>query len=287
MNNRKIWSHLDLIADSDIREVCRALCWECDATGIEEDVPSAGADRIYFESSEAVQRAVARLDAFSERGLRYQIGTVSDPGWRTAWHDFFKPITAGQRFRILPHWADPDSQPDDGRISLRIHPGQAFGTGGHESTRLCIRLMEFISFREQRVLDAGCGSGVLGIAAALSGASAVVGWDIEMEAVDEAAENAAINGCQSLCEWHAGDVLAENRCFDTVLANLNTVLLKALNEALIQRLNPGGRLIISGFLHRDHRAVETAYLESQCMECLRRDTMGEWAAALMKRIHVD
>jgi len=286
LKRRKTWSHLDVYTEEGTRELCQAVCWEHGAIGIEEDVPFPGSDRVYFETVRAAETVVKILSARPDsQNIRIIAGSVTDPGWRTAWHAFFTPVNAGRRFRILPSWCPPASMPADDRIPLRIYPGQAFGTGHHESTRLCLHLMENIPMPGSRVFDAGCGSGILGIAAALTGAERVVGRDLEMEAVDEAAVNARLNGCAQVCEWHVGSVLSEKRDFDVVLANLNTVLLKDIGGNLCDRLAPGGRLVISGFLINDIPDITVLMMATGRIECVTQEILGEWAAVLMRRSH--
>jgi len=243
-----------------------------------------GSDRVYFKSESLRTTAVDRLvQTMPGNAVRITAGNLRDPGWRTAWHAFFKSITVGHRFRIVPDWENPRESPGDDRISLIISPGQAFGTGQHESTRLCLELMHDIPVIARRVFDAGCGSGLLGIAAARMGAESVVGRDTDPDAVREARHNAELNHCGECCAWLCSDVTDETGLFDGILANLNTRLLAQIQPHLTQRLRPGGFLIISGYLVRDRDRMETLYMGFPGMIKKKTAVQKEWTAAYFER----
>ena len=166
--------------------------------------------------------AVAFLsERYGAEGIAHEIELLdcAEEDWRNNWKKYFSPLAVGNNIMIVPSWfEDVDTQ---GRIPLSIDPGLAFGTGGHETTRLCLEMCEKYMKKGDSVLDVGCGSGILGIAALLMGASEATGVDIDETAVRTAAENAELNGvadrftaiCGSFTEKVEGK-------FDIVLANI-------------------------------------------------------------------
>ncbi|MBN1295724.1 50S ribosomal protein L11 methyltransferase [bacterium] len=300
MEKGKIWPYLDICAEPSVREWYVMVCWENGAIGVVEDCPNEGTDRVYFSDPAKMQMAADQLAALqpkappltphhSDGSPRVQAGEVKDPGWRTAWHAFFQPVNVGRTFRILPSWDIPPVSrlPDvpGGRIPLIIHPGQAFGTGHHETTTGCLRMLEDIDPAGTDVYDAGCGSGILGIAAARLGARSVTGRDHETEAVEEARHNSSLNHVEPICTWHCSSVTDENNRFHLVLANLNIQLLVTIQGFLVDRLLPGGQLLISGYLVRDREAVETGFLTTGAVQCAVAETVNDWAVARFVRKH--
>ncbi|MBP5167417.1 MAG: 50S ribosomal protein L11 methyltransferase, partial [Oscillospiraceae bacterium] len=149
-----------------------------------------------------------RLEALLSRlgDCRASVASVKDEDWENSWKQYYKPIETGARLVIVPEWEAPPE--DGGRIPLRLDPGLIFGTGAHASTRMCLEALENV--RAKRVLDLGCGSGILGIAALLLGAESCLGCDIDDKAPAVAAANAALNGISGdRFRVLAGDVLLD------------------------------------------------------------------------------
>ena len=146
-----------------------------------------------FGKVAAVRIAMARLkEEHPEYGpLLMTVDGVEDADWENNWKAFYKPMEIGERLIVIPDWEEADPK---GRVALRMNPGLTFGTGSHATTRLCLTALEREVKRGMRVLDLGCGSGILSIAALLLGAERAFACDIDEKAVDVAYENAALNG---------------------------------------------------------------------------------------------
>ena len=182
-----------------------------------------------------------------------QCTPVRDADWVRESQAQFPPTRISERFWIVPTWHDV---PAGARIVVRLDPGVAFGTGTHPTTQLCLAWLETHVHAGARVLDYGCGSGILAIAAALLGAGDVTGVDIDPQAVAAAQANSAAN--EVVARYTAPDALAPGR-FDIVVANILSNPLKLLAPALLARVASGGSLVLSGVLERQADEVADAY----------------------------
>jgi ribosomal protein L11 methyltransferase len=184
-----------------------------------------------------------------------EIREVPDQDWVRLTQAQFEPIPIGERLLITPSWHE---RRDDGRIAIVLDPGLAFGTGSHPTTRLCLEWLERHLEPGARVIDYGCGSGILAIAAARLGAGSVVGIDIDPQALVSTGDNARANGVQ--VEVRAStDPRPEPA--DVVVANILSSPLKVLAPVLADLVRPGGALVLSGVLARQVDEVSAAYAE--------------------------
>jgi ribosomal protein L11 methyltransferase len=236
-----------------------------------------------------------------EQGLWYlgRISPLPNPeftmiheiNWMEAWKQHYHPIPVGKRLIILPAWLKP---PKGRRIPIRIDPGMAFGTGTHPTTQLCLALAEelFISvegIHGLKVIDIGCGSGILSIAALKLGAEMALGVDIDPEAVNASRENAELNGISTQFKLGIGSV-SEVRSgkfglnqAQLVFANILTpVLVRLLSEGLGELVTQDGCLILSGILAEQSPQVETA-LEAQALRLVEKRQMGDWVALAARK----
>lgn len=217
---------------------------------------------------------------------------VQEVNWVEAWKQHYHPIPLGRRLIILPVWMDAQGQE---RIPIRIDPGMAFGTGTHPTTQLCLELLEDYIRPGEAVIDIGCGSGILGVAAVRLGASQVLGVDIDPQAIPNARENAENNGTSAQMELEVGsvnEVLAGRfslRQAPVVLANiLAPILIRLLGEGLGEIVSPGGALILSGILEEQWL---DASVPSPLQEALRQHKLrlvdlrrsGDWVAVCLSR----
>jgi ribosomal protein L11 methyltransferase len=178
---------------------------------------------------------------------------LADTDWVRATQAQFPATQIGSRLWIVPSWHEP---PDPNGVVIRLDPGVAFGTGTHATTRLMLEWLDAHPPRNQRVLDYGCGSGILAIAARLLGALEVVGTDIDPQAIAAAMANAAANHAPG--DYTAPDSLPAGT-FDLVLANILTNPLKLLAPLLLERVRDGGSLVLSGILERQADDVIATY----------------------------
>jgi ribosomal protein L11 methyltransferase len=173
---------------------------------------------------------------------------ITDTGWAEKWKEHFRARKVGRRLVVKPSWEEYPGA--DGDVVLTVDPGQAFGTGTHETTRMCLRIAEDGFDRgpspPRTVLDVGTGTGILGIAAALLGAERVLGIDTDPVAVEVAARNAEQNGVGTAFRAEGTALASVEGEFDLVFGNLIAEILVDLSEAVVARCAPGGRMILSG-----------------------------------------
>lgn len=181
---------------------------------------------------------------------------LEDKDWERAWMDNFQPIQCGSRLWICPSWLEP---PEPKAINLRLDPGLAFGTGTHPTTFLCLQWLDQKVAPGISVLDYGCGSGILGLAALLLGAEHMDGLDIDPQALDATLSNARVNGIDTDRVRVMLDEQQLLPVYDLVVANILAGPLCDLSEHICHRLAPGGQIALSGILTHQADDVEAAY----------------------------
>ncbi|WP_153130070.1 50S ribosomal protein L11 methyltransferase [Dechloromonas hortensis] len=198
----------------------------------------------------------------------YSVEEVAEQNWVQLTQSQFDPIRVSERLWIVPSWHE---SPDPAAVNLILDPGMAFGTGSHPTTRLCLEWLERNLTAECTVLDYGCGSGILAIAAARLGAGRVAGVDIDPQAVDAARANAERNGVTALFADSAQPVAGE---YDLVVANILSNPLRVLAPAICAHVRSGGRLALSGILRE--QAEEIIAIYAQWMPMQVADTREDW-----------
>lgn len=195
----------------------------------------------------------------------------------TQWQRFFQPITIGERLLILPPWEHPTTSATMERLIL--DPGQAFGTGLHPSTHLCLVLLDQLLSAPQpgALLDIGCGSGILSLAALKLGLATAVGVDIDAQAVMVAEENARRNGLQDRSRFQQGSVEAVSGTFAVITANIYLGPLVDMMPYIVQRLAPQGWVILSGLLAHQAAALQAA-MRAAGLVVQHRRAEAEWVA---------
>lgn len=212
------------------------------------------------------------------------LSAVNAEDWSSSWKVHFKPLRVGKRLLVVPTWEEAVQLPGD--LVIRIDPGMAFGTGGHETTRLCLEMLEGVMEGEPlltvpSLLDLGTGSGILAMAASLLGAGRILALDIDPDAIVVARENLALNQLsdQIECGTVPLESLAEH--FDIILANILAEELVRLAPYLTACLSPGGSLILSGILAEKEPLVRQGF-NSQPLEYIQTSRDGEWVAMLYR-----
>ena len=260
------------------------------------DAESADGWRVFFKTSPQRDAAAVALKAsFGDRLLALSIADVPDEEWARRSQAHLTPIRVG-RIVVSPPWHATlcyPSSDDLGPVPLEsgppsdlvivIDPSTGFGTGHHETTRLCLSLLQSFDLAERRVIDVGTGSGVLAIAAAKLGASSVIAFDEDPEALRNARENVALNDVSSRVEVQE----AELRTFrgspaDVVMANLTGAVIQKYERQLAALVAPGGRLIVSGFSVSETPDVGRTIGHDREREVVE----GGWAAVLFQNVQI-
>jgi ribosomal protein L11 methyltransferase len=235
--------------------------------------PGPDAERVQQNMRLALQTAPLQRPA-----TWHEPTLLADADWRDSWKRYFGVQRVGRRLVIVPSWEKYDAKRDD--IVLRIDPGMAFGTGQHQTTAMCLAALEEVVTEGQSVLDLGCGSGILAIAAAKLGAQRVLAIDIDPQAVKAANENATANGVT--IETRTGTLDAATERFDVIAANISGLTLERLAPLLFASLNGGGALIASGFLDEALSGLVAAF-EAAGLQIERVIEDGQWRSVIARR----
>lgn len=257
-----------------------ALLWDLGTLGVEVRAASGGATTLlaYFPA-EAGLLARVGLGIASIAGARVEASAVPDVDWVERFRENFRGFDVGS-FRIAPPWDRPE-RIEPGQHLILMDPGRAFGTGTHETTRLCLRALEQL-FAERSVaslLDVGTGTGILAIAALQLGAGAATGVENDPEALDNAREHAALNGVAPQLVLGDGARGLEARAYDMVVANITAPLLRERAAEILATARPGGRVILSGLLADEADAVAAAYAHAGP---ITKSLDGEWACLVVR-----
>ena len=260
--------------------------WDYVDEGLAQRMKGASRVKFYVPDSPEGQGQLRQYLAGLEE---YEPQTVSlrEEDWATSWQKYYQPIPVGKRIYIVPDWMRGRPVPE-GRTPLYLNPGLTFGTGSHPTTQLCLELLEGTLRPGDRVLDLGCGSGILAIAALALGASRAAGVDIDPKAADVAFENAALNGIgPDRLSVYAGDVLTDKRLAGrlnpgqnrVVLANIVADVIIPLSARAGDFLAPDGVFLTSGIIEGRQDEVRAA-LEGNGFAVTGHRERGGWHAFL-------
>ena len=196
-------------------------------------------------------QAILNLDQYS-----YKIEQLEDKDWEREWMDNFHPMQFGKRLWICPSWRDI---PDPNAVNVMLDPGLAFGTGTHPTTALCLTWLDSLDLNNKIVIDYGCGSGILAIAALKLGAERVIGIDIDPQAIQASRDNAERNNVSQKIELYLAQDLPDNLQADVVIANILAGPLKELAPQISKLVKTDGKLGLSGILANQSQSVCEAY----------------------------
>ncbi|QHI71094.1 50S ribosomal protein L11 methyltransferase [Aminipila terrae] len=268
--------------------------WDYVDASVMEQIDEEPAIILYMEDSdqgkEKVQDVKNAMESLKERMDRGEFGTdfsfgrmkvedktVKDEDWKDNWKEFFKPAKITERIVVKPTWEAYEKQSED-ELIIEIDPGMAFGTGTHETTTLCIKLLEKYTKEGDAVLDVGCGSGILSIAAALLGIKNILGVDIDPVAVEVSKENVALNGFSDTIQIQYGDLTKGiDYKADVVVANLMADLVMMLSCDVARHLKNKGVFISSGILIEKQQQVSEA-IKNNGFEIIEILEQGDWCA---------
>lgn len=265
------------VTESDI---VSSVLWDAGATGLEErdatTMDAAAGDGVtlvaHFDEEADALDAVALVTARFDGRFVPTVEHIVGDDWRERWKAFFHTTRVGERLVVRPSWETHDAQ--EGDLEIVLDPGQAFGTGTHETTRLVMRELEARVSGGEHVLDVGCGSGILGIAALKLGAARVVAVDVDPIAVRVTDENAEINAVA--IEASSTPIEDVPGRYPIVLANIRSPILIPMTESLVAHLTPGGVLVLSGLLAEEESEIRAVYDAHLRFDGVRRD--GDWIA---------
>lgn len=259
----RAWPYAVLTVPVEVAEDVAAMCFDLGSCGLQSEDTAAGVRlTAYFSPEAALQEMAPQLAArLAQEGLGHCEAAWEWEGerdWLHEWRAFCRPVWATPRIVVHPPWLPVVTHRD--QVAISVEPRMAFGTGGHESTQLCLRGIDELARPGSRCLDVGTGSGVLAIALVKLGADRVLAVDVDEVCVENARHNAAQNlgNAAARVEVRQGsmEVVTEGY-FDLVAANLESHLLRPLIEPIRQRLAPGGRAVFSGILDREQAAFES------------------------------
>jgi ribosomal protein L11 methyltransferase len=289
-----IWRLISITVDVEAQEILGCLLFDLGATGLitlEEAAGCVTLGAYYPEQADPRYITRAVRSAFEAGGRLsalhgIDVTSVPDEDWMQKWKEGFEPTEIGRRLLVSPSWQVP-VQPGSrkgprtpSRIIIQIDPGMAFGTGTHETTKMCLEALERY-WKGGRLLDVGTGTGILGIAAAkLVPKSKVTMIDVDPQAVQIAIENAAINGVSDSVRIKQGQAHDQARgAFDVVVANLTAEVIIDMMADLAGCLASGGCLVLSGILADLAGDVERA-LGEPGLSVIEKKVTGEWTAVV-------
>ncbi len=237
-----------------------------------------------------IREELSRLQAYCDIGEgSVTVDETEDIDWINNWKQYFHQFYIDD-ILVIPSWEDTLPE-DEGKMTLHIDPGTAFGTGMHDTTQLCIRQLRKYITPQTRLLDVGTGSGILSILSLMFGARCAVGTDLDVCAVDAVAQNCLANGIRpEQFELIIGNIITDRAvqdrvgygCYDIVTANILADVLVPLTPVILSHLKPGGIYITSGIIDDKERTVTEA-VEAAGMEILEVTRQGEWVSVTARR----
>ncbi|MFT4809916.1 MAG: ribosomal protein L11 methyltransferase [Paraglaciecola sp.] len=226
-----------------------------------------------YDAQYDMARVISQLSKSKLLGenFNHKLDQLEDKDWEREWMINFHPMQFGERLWICPSWRDV---PDPNAVNVMLDPGLAFGTGTHATTSLCLRWLDSLELSQATVVDFGCGSGILGIAALKLGAKRVVGIDIDPQALLASQDNANRNDIGEKIELYLPEHQPELKA-DVVLANILAAPLRDLRTVITGYCKLGGKLVLSGILDNQAQEINDLYSQDFVMEPIEID--GEWA----------
>lgn len=266
------------------------LTWDFADINIFEYGEDTAVVRAYFNVDEDINNLIAEIEkkindakAFGVNIEDYKITNVvvDEEDWNTQWKKYYKPTKVGDKFIIKPLWEEYEAK--EGEIILHMDPGMAFGTGTHETTRMCLEAVEDYMRKDTTVFDIGTGSGILAIGSSKLGAKEVIGVDLDIVAVNSAKENVGYNDLKNVTILHGNlmDVVEGNA--DIIVANIIAEVILILIDDVKKKLNDGGIFISSGII-KEKEAMVKEGLASKGFDILETRREGEWVC-IVSEVH--
>lgn len=264
------------------------LTWDFADINVLEHKGKVAVVKAYFAEEDNIEDVLAyvneRLAELKEMGLdlgeaKVEHEKMYEEDWANTWKQYYKPSKVGEKIVVKPIWEEYEVK--DGELVVDLDPGMAFGTGTHETTRMCIQSLEKYVQEDSTVFDVGCGSGILAIAAAKLGAKLAVGVDLDPVAVESSIENVGYNNLNNIEILHGNLVEVIDGKADIVVANILAEIICILADDVKRVLKDDGIFITSGIIH-DRVDMVCEKLEATGFEVIEKNRDGEWNCIVAK-----
>ena len=264
------------------------LTWDFADINVLEHKGKVAVVKAYFAEEDNIEDVLEyvneRLTELKEMGIdlgeaKVEHEKMHEEDWANTWKQYYKPSKVGEKIVVKPIWEEYEAK--DGELDVDLDPGMAFGTGTHETTRMCIQALERYVKEESTVFDVGCGSGILAIAAAKLGAKLAVGVDLDPVAVESSIENVGYNNLNNIEILHGNLVEVIDGKADIVVANILAEIICILTDDVKRVLKDGGVFITSGIIH-DRVDMICEKLEATGFEVVEKNRDGEWNCIVAK-----
>lgn len=264
------------------------LTWDFADINVLEHKGKFAVVKAYFAEEDNIEEILGyvneKLVELKEMGIdlgeaKVEHEKMYEEDWANTWKQYYKPSKVGEKIVVKPIWEEYEQE--EGELVVNLDPGMAFGTGTHETTRMCIQALEKYVKEESTVFDVGCGSGILAIAAAKLGAKLAVGVDLDPVAVESSIENVGYNNLNNIEILHGNLVEVIDGKADIVVANILAEIICILTDDVKRVMKDGGVFITSGIIH-DRVDMVCEKLESTGFEVIEKNRDGEWNCIVAK-----
>lgn len=264
------------------------LTWDFADINVLEHKGKVAVVKAYFAEEDNIEEILGyvneKLVELKEMGIdlgeaKVEHEKMYEEDWANTWKQYYKPSKVGEKIVVKPIWEEYEQK--EGELVVNLDPGMAFGTGTHETTRMCIQALEKYVKEESTVFDVGCGSGILAIAAAKLGAKLAVGIDLDPVAVESSIENVGYNNLNNIEILHGNLVEVIDGKADIVVANILAEIICILTDDVKRVMKDGGVFITSGIIH-DRVDMVCEKLEATGFEVIEKNRDGEWNCIVAK-----
>ena len=264
------------------------LTWDFADINVLEHKGKVAVVKAYFAEEDNIEEILGyvneKLVELKEMGIdlgeaKVEHEKMYEEDWANTWEQYYKPSKVGEKIVVKPIWEEYEEK--EGELVVNLDPGMAFGTGTHETTRMCIQALEKYVKEESTVFDVGCGSGILAIAAAKLGAKLAVGVDLDPVAVESSIENVGYNNLNNIEILHGNLVEVIDGKADIVVANILAEIICILTDDVKRVMKDGGVFITSGIIH-DRVDMVCEKLEATGFEVIEKNRDGEWNCIVAK-----
>ena len=264
------------------------LTWDFADINVLEHKGKVAVVKAYFAEEDNIEEILGyvneKLVELKEMGIdlgeaKVEHEKMYEEDWANTWKQYYKPSKVGEKIVVKPIWEEYEEK--EGELVVNLDPGMAFGTGTHETTRMCIQALEKYVKEESTVFDVGCGSGILAIAAAKLGAKLAVGVDLDPVAVESSIENVGYNNLNNIEILHGNLVEVIDGKADIVVANILAEIICILTDDVKRVMKDGGVFITSGIIH-DRVDMVCEKLEATGFEVMEKNRDGEWNCIVAK-----